>query len=109
MQIHSVDRCLQTSRPKGFRLHKLIKDIKTEGDVISALGEATYVVDPGTTCADPDKDGKPGKIHTFKTLRYEALSETAVVEANIDRDGKAEISFTGNTLESRPDLTNRWS
>ncbi len=92
----------EVSSEETIRFHKLIKDIKTEGDVISAFGEPTSVVDPGSTRTDPEKDGRPGRIHTFRTLRYEALSETAVVEANIDAGGKAEISFYRKYLGKPP-------
>ena len=99
------------SSEEAIRLHKLIKDIKTEGDVISALGEATYVVDPGTTCADPDKDGKPGKIHTFKTLRYEALSDDGPGSSKRISTGMGKLSsFYGKYIGKPPnDLTKRWS
>lgn len=94
----------EVSSEESARLHNLIKDLKTEMDVIKALGEPTHVLDPGATCTDPEKDGKPGEIHTYKTLRYEALSETAVVDANIDRRGNASISLFGKYI-GKPEKT----
>jgi hypothetical protein len=88
----------EVSSEESARLHNLIKDLKTEMDVIKAFGEPTHVLDPGARCTDPEKDGKPGEIHTYKTMRYEALSETAVVDANIDRRGNASISLFGKYI-----------
>jgi hypothetical protein len=59
-------------------------------------------MEPGAIHTDPDRDDKPGEIRTFKTLRYEALSDTAVVDASIDRQGNASISLFGKDIGKPP-------
>jgi hypothetical protein len=55
-----VPKCSQSFPPEeSMRLHNLIKDLKTQGDVIAALGEPTHVIDPGGTRTEPGKHGKP--------------------------------------------------
>jgi len=90
------------SSEESMRLHNLIKDLKTEKDVIRVLGEPTYVMDPGFTQQEPEKDGKAGEIRAFKALRYESLSDTAVVNANIDQRGNASISLFGKYIGKPP-------
>jgi hypothetical protein len=87
---------------ESWRLHNLIKDLKTEEDVIAALGKPTHVMEPGAIHTEPDKDDKAGEIRTFKTLRFESLSDTAVVDANIDRRGNASISIFGKYIGKPP-------
>ena len=84
------------------RLHNLTKDLKTENDVIDALGEPTYILNPGSVQTEPDADNAPGKIRTFKVLRYNSASDTALIEADVDAHGNASISFSGKYIGRPP-------
>ena len=85
-----------------MRLHNLTKDLKTEKDVIDALGEPTYIMNPGRVHAEPDTQDAPGKIRTFKSLRYESVSDTALIEVEVDAQGNASISFSGKYIGKPP-------
>ena len=83
------------SPEETLRLHQLTKDLKTEADVFTHLGEPTHTFDPGATCIEPDDDDKPGEIRTCKSLRYDNHSDTATINVNVGRHGKVRISFFG--------------
>ena len=84
------------------RLHNLVKDFKTEKDVIDALGEPTYIMNPGTIQTEPDGENAAGESRSFKTLRYESASDTAVINVDVDPHGNASISFSGKYIGKPP-------
>ncbi len=101
-------RAPESLRPQMFatvppeettRLHNLIKDLKTESDAMKVLGAPTHVLEPGGTSTEPEKDGAPRYIHLYRTLRYESLSDAAVVDVHVDQYGKISISLYGKYLE----------
>jgi hypothetical protein len=80
------------------RLQNLIKDIKAEGDAVKIFGAPTCVLEPGGRHTEPEKNDAPGYIHLYRTLRYEAVSDTAVVDIHVDQNGKVFISLFGKYL-----------
>lgn len=92
------------SSQETARLHLLTKDLKTESDVLTRLGEPTHTFDPGWTSMAPDQDDKPGEIRTHKTLRYENYSDAATIEVYVGRHGKVDIIFCGKYV-GKPDKT----
>jgi len=84
------------------RLHNVIKNLKTESDAIRVFGQPTHVLEPGGSSTEPEKDGAPSYIHLYKTLRYESVSDTAVVDVHVDQNGKVFISLFGKYLGKPP-------
>jgi len=84
------------------RLQNFIKNIKTEADAIRIFGDPTRVLEPGGSHTEPERDDAPSYIHLYKTLRYEALSDTAVVDVHVDQNGKVFISLFGKYLGKSP-------
>jgi hypothetical protein len=84
------------------RLQNLIKEIKTEGDALRVFGEPTRVLEPVGSHIAPDKGDTPGYIHLYRTLRYEEVSDTAVVDIHVDQNGKVFISLFGQYLGKSP-------
>jgi hypothetical protein len=83
------------SSEETSRLHLLTKDLKTETDVLASLGQPTETFDPGYSSTAPEQENKPGAIRTYKTLRYDNYSDTAVIEVQVGRHGKVQIIFFG--------------
>ena len=92
----------EVSSEESERLQHLIKEIKTEGDAVRIFGEPTRVLEPGGRHTDPEKGDAPGYIHLYRTLRYEAVSDTAVVDIHVDQNGKVFISLFGRYLGKPP-------
>ena len=90
------------SPEESERLQHLIKHIKTEGDAVRVLGEPTRVLEPGGGHTEREKDDTPGYIHLYRTLRYEAVSDTAVVDIHVDQNGRVFISLFGQYLGKSP-------
>ena len=80
------------------RLQNFIKNIKTEADAIRIFGDPTRVLEPGGSHTEPERDDAPSYIHLYKTLRYAAVSDTAVVHVHVDQNGKVFISLFGRYL-----------
>ena len=104
-------RAPESLRPQMFaavpveetaRLHELIKDIQSESDALRLLGEPTHVLEPGGSSTEPEKDDTPSYIHLYRTLRYESVSDTAVVDVHVDQYGKTSISLFGRYLGKPP-------
>jgi hypothetical protein len=92
----------EVSSDESERLQSLIKEIKTEGDALRVFGEPTHVLEPGGRHTEPEKDDAPGYIHLYRTLRYEAVSDTAVVDVSVDQNGRVFISLFGKYLGKSP-------
>ncbi len=90
----------EISHPETSRLHRLTKGLKTEADVLAALGEPTHVFDPGIISSDASRQGEPARVRSFRSLRYDGLSDTATINVTVKRDGKASISFSGKYIGS---------
>jgi len=90
------------SSEESERLQNFIKDIKTEGDAVRIFGHPTRVLEPGGRHTEPEKDDAPSYIHLYRTLRYEAVSDTAVVDVHVDQNGKVFISLFGKYLGKSP-------
>ncbi|HEY3897717.1 MAG TPA: hypothetical protein VGM54_03840 [Chthoniobacter sp.] len=86
------------SSEESARLHRLTKDLKTENEVRALLGEPTHVFDPGLAREEPEKNGKPGRVMMWKSLRYESHSETAAIDVRVNRHGEVSISFQGKYI-----------
>jgi hypothetical protein len=90
------------SSDESERLQKFIKDIKTEADAIRIFGDPTCVLEPGGRHTEPGKDDAQSYIHLYRTLRYEAISDTAVLDVHVDQNGKVFISLFGKYLGKPP-------
>jgi hypothetical protein len=90
------------SSEESERLHNLIKEIKTESDAIKVFGDPTDVLEPGGRHTEPERDDAPGYIHLYRTLRFEAISDTAVVDVHVDQTVKVFISLFGKYLGKLP-------
>ena len=86
------------SDKETIRLHLLTKDLKTEEDALTRLGELTSVFEPGAVMTDPEEDDKPAEIRTYKTLHYENHSRSATINVLVGRHGKIRISFPGKYI-----------
>jgi hypothetical protein len=91
----------EVSSEESERLHNLIRQVKTELDAIRVFGDPTHVLEPGGRCVEHEKDDEPGQIHLYKTLRYEGVSDTAVVDVSVDQNGKVFISLFGKYLHPK--------
>jgi hypothetical protein len=87
---------------ESVRLHKLIQQVETEADAIRVFGKPTQILEPGGMCTEPEHDGRPRYIHLYRTLRYESVSDTALVDVHIDQYGKATASLCGKYLGRPP-------
>ena len=83
---------------EAVRLHLLTKDIKTEDDIRSALGDPTETYEPGIISCDAEKDGEPPHVRTARSLRYSQHSDTAIICVIVYRSGAVQLSFTGKRL-----------
>jgi len=90
------------STEETTRLHLLTKDLKTEEEVRACLGEPTCVLEPGETVERGESEDRQGEIRACKTLRYNALSDTATINVNVGRYGKVGIWFSGKYVGNRP-------
>ena len=83
---------------EAARLHQLTKDLKTEQEVLVHLGKPTHVFDPGATITAPEIGRNPGETRMCRSLHYDSHSSTANINVNVDRHGKASISFSGKYI-----------
>jgi hypothetical protein len=90
------------SSEESERLHRLVQEIQSKADAIRVLGTPTDVLEPGGRCIEPERDGRPSYIHLYKTLRYESVSDTAVLDVHIDQYGRATTSLCGKYLGKPP-------
>lgn len=88
------------SHDETTRLHRLTAGLATERDVRDALGAPSAVLEPGTTriVPAPRTVDEPEHIWTYRELLYDNHSETATICVEVDRDGRARISFRGKPL-----------
>jgi hypothetical protein len=84
------------------RLHKLLQQMHSEADAIRIFGRPTRVIEPGGTRTEPARDGRPSYIYLYRTLRYESISDTAVVDVHIDQYGQTTASLFGKYLGETP-------
>ena len=84
------------------RLHKLLQSIRSEADAIRVLGQPTRILEPGGTSTEPERDGRPSYVHLYRTLRYESVSDSALVDVHIDQYGKSTASVCGKYLGKPP-------
>ena len=92
----------EVSSEESERLQNLIKGIKTEEDAVKIFGEPTRVLEPGGRHTEPEKGDAPAYIHLYRTLRYEAVSDSAVVDIHVDQNGRVFISLFGKYLGKSP-------
>ena len=92
----------EVSSTESERLHQLLKEVDTEADALRVFGTPTHVLEPGGRCTEPARDGRPSYIHLWKTLRYESVSDTAIVDVHVDQYGKATASVCGKYLGKPP-------
>ena len=92
----------EVSSAESERLHRLLQDVHTEADALRVFGTPTQVLEPGGRCTEPERDGRPSYIHLWKTLRYDSVSETAVVDVHVDQYGKTTASICGKYLGKPP-------
>lgn len=86
------------SPEETIRLHLLTKGITNEAELRATLGEPTHTFEPGVVSVDAEVDGHAPEIRTAKSLRYDQHSETATISANVARDGRVRISFSGKYI-----------
>ena len=88
----------EISPEETIRLHILTNSIKTETELLAALGQPTHTCEPGIISVDQENDGVPPRVRTDKTLRFDQHSETATICATVERDGAVQLSFTGKYI-----------
>ena len=86
------------SPEEAERLHKVLQQVHSEADAVRVFGKPTHILDPGGRCTEPERDGRPSYIHLQRTLRYESVSDTAVVDVHIDQYGQTTASLCGKYL-----------
>lgn len=80
------------------RLIRLTQALKTVDDVLAALGPPDEDNPAGVRIETPEKDGKPGEVQSYRTLRYSNLSETANVNVTVYPTEQVAITFSGKYI-----------
>jgi hypothetical protein len=86
------------------RLYRLFEGMSTLQEVVAALGPPDEDDERGLTVQQPEKDGQPPTMRSFRTLRYTRLSDTADVEVCADpADDKVQVMLMGKYIGSPTD------
>jgi hypothetical protein len=96
-----AEQFAQVPAEEVARLHRLTRDLRTEDDVIAALGEPTHRFDPGQIVQSRPEPGEASVIRTASTLSYEQHSETAVIDIAVASNGRISVSFHGKSIGRR--------
>jgi hypothetical protein len=95
---HRADLFARIPREEEVRLHLLIKDLRTEDDVLRQLGQPSARMEPGAGTIHPGKSGNPDQRYTYTTLRYDQHSTIADINVRINQDGTVSISLSGKYI-----------
>ena len=74
------------------RLRDIAVDVKTVSDALLKFGEPDQDIPSGYGETSPKQNGGPTRTQFFRVLRYQNLSETAVVDFVVQ--GEEVVSFT---------------
>ena len=96
------------SDQEAARLYRLFEGMDTLEEVVRALGPPDDDMERGLTVREPEKEGKPPTLRTYRTLRYTRLSDNADVEAYADpAKGNVQAALVGKyigpPIEQAPD------
>lgn len=83
---------------ESARLIRLTQVLNTVSDVIDALGQPDEDNPAGMRIETPEKDGKPGEVQFYRTLRYTNLSEAANVNVTVYSTERVAITFSGKYI-----------
>jgi hypothetical protein len=84
---------------EAARLYRLLDGVDTLEEVVRALRPPDYDREGGLTVREPEKDGKPPRLRTYRTLRYTRLSDTADVEVYADpAKGNVQVCLAGKYI-----------
>jgi hypothetical protein len=83
---------------ESVRLSELTKNLKTESQVVEALGEPDEILENGSGTMHPETGSAPPKYQYFRSLRYSSLSKTADVSVEVGHNGNVGFTFYGKYL-----------
>jgi len=82
-----------------MRLQQLTRDAKTVRDVIKALGPPDMDLDAGQGITTAMQRDEPPRTEYFRVLRYNGLSDTAIVDAIVYPDDRVHFSYMAKHKE----------
>lgn len=85
---------------ESVRLHQLWSTLRTQQDVISAWGPPDERIPHGFGETEPERDGRPARTVSFDVMRYNKLSDTAVVDVILCAGDR--VMFTHHTKPKEP-------
>jgi hypothetical protein len=80
------------------RLGSITSPIATLDDVLRVLGPPDDDFEQGESDQTPAKDGQPPEHRTYRSLRYDGLSETATVGVRVLPGGAVAFWFVGKYI-----------
>jgi hypothetical protein len=87
------------SDQEGARLHRMFTGMRTLEEVVRAVGSPDDDVERGLTVREPEKEGKPPRLKTYRILRYAHLSNAADVEVYADPvEGNVQVTLMGKYI-----------
>ena len=78
----------QVSMEEDRRLFALAEGLKTEADLVAALGPPDRDSPMGTLVLEPEADGRPPRASAYRVLRYQGLSDVADLCVDLHPDGR---------------------
>jgi hypothetical protein len=78
----------QVSLEEKRRLFALTEDLKTEADLVAALGPPDLDSPMGTLVLEPEADGRPPRASAYRVVRYKGLSDIADLCVDLHPDGR---------------------
>jgi hypothetical protein len=82
------------------RLRTLIAGAKSLDEVIERLGPPEFDDPAGVGSSEPERDGRPMSVQSFRSLTYLNLSEDADVRITDFHNGRLHLSATGKSVNS---------
>jgi len=82
------------------RLILMTEHLRTEKEVLAALGEPDDRNPHGVGRKIPEQDGQPARETWYPVMLYRKLSETADVRVTLYPNGKVSVSLQGKAISS---------